>query len=111
MLSRLNRRAEALDGLCLQAWGHPTDYDVRQELLAALETVRSEQPEHAHPVIQELFKQVHDRSAELSRRIQSATHQEAVAHAIIHGVQDLRQALAALTQALANRKKAQPPAQ
>ncbi len=106
MLSRLNRRAERLDGLCLQAWGHPTDYNVRQELLSALEWDRSDHPEHAHPVIRELFKQVHDRSVDLSKRIQSATHQEAVVHAVTHGAQDLRQALAALTQALANRKKA-----
>lgn len=96
--------------MCLQAWGHPNDYGVRQELLAALETVRSEHPEHAHPVIQDLFKQVHDRSIELSKRLQSASHPEAFAQAVTHGVQDMRQALAALTQALANRRKAQPPA-
>ena len=94
-----------MDGLCLQAWGHPTDYNVRQELLSALEWDRSDHPEHAHPVIRELFKQVHDRSVELSKRIESATHPEAVAHAVRQGVEDLRQALAALMQALANRKK------
>ena len=105
MLSRLHRRAEALDGLCLQAWGHPTDYNVRQELLSALEWDRSDHPEHAHPVIRDLFRQVHDRSVELSKRIQSATHQDAMVNAVTHGVQDLRQELAALMQALANRKK------
>jgi hypothetical protein len=97
-----------LDGLCLRAWGHPQDYDVRQELLSALEWDRSLDPEHAHPVIRALFKQVHDRSVDLSKRIRSASHQDAVVHAITHGAQDLRQSLGALTQALKNRHR-EPP--
>jgi hypothetical protein len=97
-----------LDGLCLQAWGHSHDYGVRQELLSALEWDQSLNPEHAHPVIRELFRQVHDRSVELSKRIRSASHPEAVVHAITHGAQDLRKALAALIQVLKNRHR-EPP--
>ena len=109
MLSRLHRRAEALDGLCLQAWGHPSNYDVRQELLSALEWDRSLHPEHARPIIRDLFRQVHDRSVELSKRIRSATGQpDAMIHAITHGTHDLRQSLAALIQALKNRHRETP---
>jgi hypothetical protein len=97
-----------LDGLCLQAWGHPNDYGVRQELLSVLEWDSSLDPEHAHPVIRDLFRQVHDRSVDLSKRIQSASHPDAVVHAITHGVQDLRQSLAALIQALKNRHRETP---
>ena len=108
MLSRLHRRAEALDGLCLQAWGHPHDYNVRQELLSALEWYRDDHPEHARPAIRDLFKRVHDHSADLSKRIRSASQPDAVVHAITHGAQELRQALAALIQALKNRHQ-EPP--
>ena len=40
MLSRLHRKAEALDSACLRALGHPHDHAVRQELLSALEWAR-----------------------------------------------------------------------
>jgi hypothetical protein len=98
-----------LDGICLQAWGHPHDYGVRQELLSALEWDHSLDPGHARPAIRDLFRQVHDRSVELSRRIRSATGQpDAVIHAITHGTHDLRQSLAALIQALKNRHHEAP---
>ena len=101
-----------MDGLCLQAWGHPTDYKVRQELLSALEWDHSDHPEHAHPVIRDLFKQVHDRSVDLSKRLRSATGQpDAAIHTITHGAQDLRQALGALIQALKNRHGTPSPDQ
>ncbi len=104
MLSKIHRRAETLDGVCLRAWGHPQDYAVRQELLSALEWDRTLDPVHAHPVIRDLFKQVHDRSIDLSKRIRSgAAHPDAVVHAITDGAHDLRQHLAALIQALKDR--------
>jgi hypothetical protein len=104
MLSRLHRRAEALDSVCLRAWGHPHDYAVRQELLSALEWDHSLNPEHAHPVIRDLFKQVHDRSIDLSKRIHSsADSPDGVVHAITEGAHGLRLSLAALIQVLKTR--------
>ena len=57
MLSRLHRKAEALDAACLRALGHPHDHAVRQELLSALEWDTSYRPEHARPQIRSLFKE------------------------------------------------------
>jgi len=109
LLSKIHRRAEALDSVCLRAWGHPHDYSVRQELLSALEWDRSLDPEHAHPVIRDLFRQVHDRSVNLSKRIRSgAAHPDAMVHAITDGAHDLRHSLAALIQALRNRQPEAP---
>ncbi len=110
MLSKIHRRAEALDSICLRAWGHPQDYAVRQELLSALEWDHTLDPVHAHPVIRDLFRQVHDRSADLSKRIKAAAHSDAVVHAIADGAHDLRQSLAALIQALRNRQSEAPKA-
>ena len=104
LLSRLHRRAEALDGVCLRAWGHPHDYAIRQELLSALEWDHSLDPEHARPVIRDLFRQVHDRSVELSKRIRAtADNPDGVVHAISDGAHTLRLSLAALIQVLKTR--------
>ena len=105
MLSRLHRKAEALDAACLRAWGHPHDPAIRQELLDALEWDSSLHPEHARSLIRNLFKQVHDHSVSLSNRIRSgADNPDSVAHAISHGTQSLRQNLAMLMQVLAARQ-------
>ena len=105
MLSRLHRKAEALDAACLRAWGHPHDPAIRQELLDALEWDSSLHPEHAHSLIRNLFKQVHDHSVSLSNRIRSgAGNPDSVAHVISHDTQSLRQNLAMLTQVLAARQ-------
>ena len=75
LLSRLHRKAEALDAACLRALGHPHDHAVRQELLSALEWDASYHPEHARPQIRNLFKEVHDHSVVLSQHVQSgASH-------------------------------------
>jgi hypothetical protein len=104
LLSKLHRRAEALDEACLRAWGHPHDHAIRQELLSALEFDDSLHPEHARPVIRDLFKQVHDRSIDLSNRIRSGTdNPDAAAHLISRGIESLRQSLAALVRVLASR--------
>ena len=106
MLSRLHRRAEELDGICLRAWGHPHDYAIRQELLSALEWDNSLHPEHARPLIRDLFKQVHDRSADMSKRIRaSADNTDGVVHAIAEGAHGLRQSLAALVLVLKARHR------
>ena len=108
MLSRLHRRAEALDEACLRAWGHPHDHAVRQELLSALELDGSLHPEHARPLIRHLFRQVHDHSIDLSKRIRaSADNPDGVAHLISHGIPSLRRSLAALVQVLAARHSEQ----
>jgi hypothetical protein len=105
LLSRLHRKAEALDAACLRAWGHPHDPAIRQELLDALEWDSSLHPEHAHSLIRNLFKQVHDHSVSLSNRIRSgAGNPDSVAHVISHDTQSLRQNLAMLTQVLAARQ-------
>jgi predicted component of type VI protein secretion system len=72
LLSRLHRRAEALDEACLRAWGHPHDHAIQQELLSALERDGSLYTEHARPLIRDLFKQVHDHFIDRSNRIRSA---------------------------------------
>jgi hypothetical protein len=104
LLSRLHRRAEALDEACLRAWGHPHDHAIRQELLSALELDGSLHPAHARPLIRDLFKQVHDHSIDLSNRIRSgADNSDGAAHLTSHGIQNLRRSLAALVHVLAAR--------
>ena len=107
MLSRLHRKAEALDGACLRAQGHPNDPAVRQELLNALEWDRSLHPDHAQPLIRNLFKQVHDHSVGLSNVIRSAAHApDGAVHMIAHGIQRLREHIGALVKVLAARRAA-----
>ena len=96
MLSRLNRRAEAIDEACLRAQGHPHDHAIRQELLSALEWDAALHPNHARPVIRDLFEQVHHHSTDLATRIRSG----AGAHPIADGIRGLRLRLAAFQQAL-----------
>ena len=104
MLSKIHRRAEALDEACLRAWGHPHDHSVRQELLNALEWDDALRPEHARPVIRELFVEVHDQSLDLSVRIRAtADDPDTAAKQIKQGVQGLRQRLAALIKVLQTR--------
>jgi hypothetical protein len=97
MLSRLHRKAEALDQACLRAQGHPHDYALRQELLSALEWDTELQPNHARDSIRTLFKQVHDQSVALSKLLQSTPD------ALTHVIPYMRQSLAALMQVLATR--------
>lgn len=104
MLSRLHRKAEALDQACLRVQGHPHDYAIRQELLSALEWDSSLHPEHASPVIREVFKEVHDHSSDLLIRIQSADDPMALAQPIAE-IPSLRQRLAKLLQALSARHR------
>ena len=97
MLSRLHRKAEALDQACLRAQGHPHDYALRQELLSALEWEASLRPDHAREAIRSVFKQVHDQSNALANVLRSSP--DAVSHVIPY----MRQSLAALMQVLATR--------
>ena len=104
LLSRLYRKAEALDGACLRAWGHPRDHAVRDELLSALEWDSSLRPDHA-PVIRELFVEVHDQSVDLSMSIRvTSDSPEGAARLISDRVHGLRQRLAALLKALEARR-------
>ena len=108
MLSKIHRRAEALDGACLRAWGHPHDHAIRQELLNALELDDSLHPGHARPFIRNLFRQVQDHSIDLSNRIRSgADNPDGAPHLISHGIQSLRRSLAALVHVLAARHSEQ----
>lgn len=104
MLSRLHRKAEALDSACLRAWGHPHNSAIRQELLVFLEWDSSLHPEHAHPTIRAIFRQVHDNSIALSNRIRSGDNTDSAGHVISHETQSLRQHLAALMHVLATRR-------
>jgi hypothetical protein len=107
VLSKLHRKAEALDGACLRAQGHPNDPAVRQELLDALDWDRALRPDHAHPMIQNLFKQVHDHSVSLSNVIRSAAHApDGAVQMISHGIQRLREHIGALVKVLAARRAA-----
>jgi DNA recombination-dependent growth factor C len=98
LLSRLHRKAEALDSACLRALGHPHDHAVRQELLSALEWDASYHPEHARPQIRSLFKEVHDRSVKLSLHIQSGAN-----HLASDSIAALRKSLGSLTLMLSTR--------
>jgi len=103
LLSRLHRKAEALDSACLRALGHPHDHAIRQELLSALEWEPADHPAHARPAIRSLFGEVHSHSADLARHIQSGT-----SHLIADGVQTLRKSLGSLKHVLATRQD-EPP--
>jgi hypothetical protein len=103
LLSRLHRKAEALDSACLRAFGHPHDHAVRQELLSALEWDASYHPEHARPQIRSLFKEVYDHSAHLSQHIRSDA-----SHLASDSIASLRRSLGSLTHVLATRHK-EPP--
>jgi hypothetical protein len=103
LLSRLHRKAEALDAACLRALGHPHDHAVRQELLSALEWDTSYRPEHARPRIRSLFKEVYDHSASLSQHIRSDA-----SHLASDSIASLRKSLGSLTHVLATRHK-EPP--
>jgi hypothetical protein len=106
MLSRLHRRAEALDEACLRALGHPHDHAVREELLSALEWESSLHPEHARASIREIFREVHGYSFDLSMCIRvAADSPEAAVHAFVHGIRSLRNSLAALRESLAARHR------
>ena len=63
---------EALDASCLRTLGHRHNHAIQQELLGALE-LDALFPEHARPLICDLFKQVHDHSIDRSNRIRSGT--------------------------------------
>lgn len=104
MLSRLQRKAEALDQACLRALGHPHDHSIQEELLSALEWDASLHPEHAHPIIRDLFKQIHDRSNELWHRIQSAAASAYRPDLRIDEINSLRQRLEQLRVVLEARK-------
>jgi hypothetical protein len=105
LLSRLHRRVEALDAACLRAQGHPHDYAVREELLSYLEWDASLHPAHAHVVIRELFKEVHDHSSDLLLLIQSDADAPKVPTELIAEIPTLRQRLAKLVQVLAARPR------
>ena len=103
MLSRLHRKAEALDAACLRALGHPHDHAIRQELLSALEWDRSDHPDHARPAIRSLFKEVHGHSAALSRHIKSGAN-----CLLSDSIATLSKSLGSLTHVLATRHE-EPP--
>jgi hypothetical protein len=103
LLSRLHRKAEALDRACLRAQGHPDDYAVRDELLSALEWEDALRPDHARPAIRESFSEVHEQSAALVVVLQTSPTTTPVA-----SLPGLRHSLAALLQVLTTRHG--PPA-
>ena len=100
MLSRLHRKAETLDQACLRATGHPNDYAIRQELLSALEWDASLHPEHARPVIRNLFQEVYDHSTALLNRLRSADQSDGGLAPAIAEIHTLRERLAKLGQVL-----------
>jgi hypothetical protein len=104
LLSRLYRKAEAVDQACLRAQGHPHDYAIRQELLSALEWEDSLHPAHARPLIQDLFQDVHEHSTQLSSRL--ALNNAEVASVPVTEIQSFRQRLAKLLHVLATRHSA-----
>lgn len=76
--------------------------------MSALEWDASLRPEHARPVIRDLFSQVHGHSAELTKQIQSAADAAPAGfHPIAQGIESLRHSLAALRHVLAARHE--PP--
>ncbi len=98
MLSRLHRRAEALDRACLRAQGHPGDNAIREELLSALEWEDSLRPDHARPAIRESFSAVHEQATVLAVVLRTSP-----AAAPVASLPGLRRSLAALLQVLAAR--------
>jgi len=105
MLSRLQRKAEALDQACLRALGHPNDHSIQEELLSALEWDESLHPDHAHSMIRDLFKQIHDRSNDLWHRIQSAAENANHPDLRIDEINSLRERLEKLRAVLAARQE------
>jgi hypothetical protein len=101
LLSRLYRKAEAVDQACLRAQGHPNDYAVRQELLSALEWEDSLRPGHARPLIRDLFQEVHDHSTKLAVRIGQSDLQAPTLP--VTEIQTLRQRVGKLLHVLATR--------
>lgn len=108
MLSRLHRKAEALDQACLRAQGHPHDDAVREELLSALEWEDSLRPDHARPAIRTSFSEVHEQAAVLAVVLRTSPPTTPAASAIGASLPRLRRSLAALLQVLATRHA--PPA-
>jgi hypothetical protein len=109
LLSRLHRKAEALDSACLRALGHPNDHAIRQELLSALEWEPTLRPDHARPSIRDRFHQVYGHSIELAKHLSIAEPAAGDGHhPVRHGIERLRNSLAELTHALATRHKTPP---
>jgi hypothetical protein len=57
-----------MDGACLCFHGFSHDHQSQQELLSELELADSLNPQHARPLIRNLFEQVRDHSTELANR-------------------------------------------
>lgn len=109
MLSRLHRRAEALDSACLRALGHPKDPAVRQELLSALEWEESLAPLHARSAIRETFQAVVDHSIELAHHLRhGADAGPEGAPPPLSRIESLRASLSRLTHTLATRHEKPP---
>ena len=106
MLSRLHRRAEALDSACLRALGHPDDPAIRQELLSALEWEDACNPAHARSVIRATFQSVVDHSADLAHHLRTAPADGAAP--VVSRIEKLRASLAHLTHILAHRHETPP---
>ena len=110
MLSRLHRRAEALDSACLRALGHPNDPGIRQELLSALEWEDACDPEHARSVIRDTFRSVVDHSMDLAHHLRHGPEAAPDAdHPVVPRIEKLRASLARLTHVLATRHDETPP--
>ena len=90
----------------MRAQGYPNDHKAQQELLAALEWDATHHPEHARPLIRDLFKQVHDHSTDLWHRLQSAAEDSNAAAFRGDEINSLRQRLAQLQEVLAARHNA-----
>ena len=110
MLSRLHRRAEALDSACLRALGHPHDPAIRQELLSALEWEDSCTPSHARSVIRETFQSVVDHSMDLAHHLRHGADATAGdgQHPAVPRIEKLRASLARLSHVLATRHETPP---
>jgi hypothetical protein len=108
LLSRLHRRAEALDQACLRAQGHPEDYAIREELLSALEWEDSLQPDHARAAIRKSFSEVREQSAVLAVALRASPAADRARPTIGLLLPGLRRSLGALLQVLAARHA--PPA-
>jgi hypothetical protein len=109
MLSRLHRRAEALDEACLRAWGYPRDHSVQQELLNALEWDSSFHPEHARPLIRDAFTQVIVCSKDLSNCIRSGADASSSAlQSLTNTIEGLRQRLMTLMEVI-EKRHVRPP--
>ena len=109
MLSRLHRRVEALDSVCLRALGHPHDHGIRQELLSALEWEDSCDPAHARSAIRDTFKSVVDHSIELAHHLKPGSEAAAdPAAPVVPRIEKLRASLARMTHALAARHETPP---